>query len=491
MYSTFDEHSLESAVQDSQIAFNHFKNCSVRERGALMRQIAKEIDELGEELIETAHQESNLPKARLLNEKGRTVFQWLSYAEAIETGTVLDLRIDTALNERIPPRPDIRKMMVPLGPIVVFGASNFPFAFSTAGGDTASALAGGNTVIVKAHPAHPKTAKLMGDAISKAIEKANLPKGVFSQVFGDEQVGGYLARHEAIQGIGFTGSFKGGKALFDLAGKRERPIPVFAEMGSINPLFLLPNKLKRRAKELTSQYISSLTLGVGQFCTNPGLLVAVNSVELEDFIQDIQVQIRSVPAGKMLHDGIAKNYLNAYQWFADQDGVEILAEGGPGESGCGSAAVARVSGKHFLHNRLLSQEVFGPFGLMVVCADRSEMEEVAQSLEGQLTVTLLAEDQDLEEYQQLISILQDKCGRFNYNDFPTGVEVCLSMQHGGPFPASTDSRFSSVGADAIKRFMRPLSYQSWPGNRLPLELQDSNPLQLLRTVNNINTTDMI
>lgn len=491
MYFNTNDHDLEKTIKGALDAFDRFKKCSVKERGALMRFIAKEIDDLDDELIDTAHEESNLPKARLVNEKGRTVFQWLSYAEAIESGVVLDLRIDTALPDRVPPRPDIRKGMVPLGPIVVFGASNFPFAFSTAGGDTASAIAAGNPVIVKAHPAHPKTARLMGNAISTAIEKFGLPQGVFSQVYGDEKVGGYLARHEDIKAISFTGSYSGGKALFDLANKREKPIPVFAEMGSVNPLFLLPSQLKSSAKELAAQYVASLTLGVGQFCTNPGLLVAVECVELTGFIQDVQDLITESSAGRMLHHGIAANYLNDYQQVIDQEGVEVIANGIEPDIGYGRPAVAKVAGTQFLKNRVLSQEVFGPFGLIVGCKDRKEMESVASALEGQLTVTLFADDHDIEEHLNLISILQDKCGRFSFNNFPTGVEVCFAMQHGGPFPASTDSRFGSVGADAIKRFMRPLSFQNWPEKRLPLELQNANPLQLQRTVNNLITKDII
>lgn len=477
-------HEVERLLGESQEAFFVLKNKNIAERAAFMHLVADEIESLGEELITTAQKESNLPTARLVGEKGRTIFQWRSYADALISGHILPVRIDTALPDRTPPRPDLRKTYTPLGPVAVFGASNFPFAFSTLGGDTASAIAAGCPVIVKAHPAHPKTASIMESAIMKAIEKTGLPTGVFAQVFSENyEVGQLLVTHPIIQAVGFTGSFAGGKALFDLASKRVQPIPVFAEMGSVNPVFLLPAKMKSFGNQLAAQYIGSLTLGVGQFCTNPGILVAPDNEDLPGFIEVLKEELLKVSPVTMLHDGIAKAYHKNKKLVSEQDGVEVLAAVAEGELNQGNPILARTSSRAFLSNETLGMEVFGPFGMLVTYKNEEELLSIARTIEGQLTLTLLAEPEDLEQHTQLVSLVREKCGRLILNGFPTGVEVSYGMQHGGPFPSTTDSRFTSVGPDAIKRFARPVSYQNWEDRFLPDELKNANPLGIWRTIN--------
>lgn len=477
-------HEVERLLGESQEAFFVLKNKNVKQRAAFMHLVADEIEALGDELIATAGAESNLPVGRLQGEKGRTIFQWRSYADALLSGNFLLVRIDTALPERTPSRPDLRKTYSPLGPVAVFGASNFPFAFSTLGGDTASAIAAGCPVIVKAHPAHPKTSVIMAGAMQRAVEKSGLPTGVFAQVFSDSyELSNFLVTHPIIQAVGFTGSHSGGKALFDLAGKREQPIPVFAEMGSVNPVFLLPAKLKKAGQQLAAQYISSLTLGVGQFCTNPGVLVAPDNEDLPGFIQILQEELLKVAPVTMLHQGIARSYHQNKKVVSGQQGVEVLASVAEGAENQGNPMLVRTNSAEFLANDTLGMEVFGPFGMLVTYTNEAELLAIANKLEGQLTLTLLAEPEDIDRNGQLVNIVREKCGRLILNGFPTGVEVSYGMQHGGPFPSTTDSRFTSVGPDAIKRFARPVSYQNWDDQFLPDELKNSNPLGIWRTVN--------
>lgn len=483
--------NIESILQASSTAFQKFKSANVQKRAQLMRAIADEIEKLGEELIETTHVETHLPTARLNGEKGRTIHQWRLYADAIESGMVLDLRIDTALTGRNPPRVDIRKMMAPLGPIVIFGSSNFPYAFSTAGGDSASAIAAGNSVIVKVHPAHPKTSKIMTNAIRTAITKEGYDPDLFIEVEGGIETGTALVNHSTVKAVGFTGSYQGGKALYDLANKRKDPIPVFAEMGSINPLFLMPEKLKSNQSELAAQYVDSLTLGSGQFCTNPGVLIAIKSDGLQQFKEAAIKAVQEKPAGKMLHAGIAASYNGNVSAMIEHPAITVIAKGQEGEDHTGQAILALTSAKEFLANEHFCGEVFGPFGLIVECENFEEMIRIADGLEGQLTSTLLATEEELETYSNLISIIREKCGRIIFNNFPTGVEVCVAMHHGGPFPSTTDSRFTSVGSDAIKRFLRPVTYQNWPQSLLPDELKNENPLHVWRTVNGVITKNNV
>ncbi len=484
---------IERLLTQAQEAFLVYKQVNLRQRATFMHQVADEIEALGPELISTAQAETNLPEARLVGEKARTVFQWRSYADALASGNALDVRIDMAIPTRTPPKPDLRKTYVGLGVVVVFGASNFPFAFSTAGGDTASAIAAGCPVIVKTHPAHPKTSALMAGAIAAAVQKAGLPVGMFAEVRSDSVEGGqYLVSHPLVKAVGFTGSFAGGKALYDLAAKRPEPIPVFAEMGSVNPVFLLPQKLENAAEDMAKQYAASLTLGVGQFCTNPGILVVPNHHHLHRFFAVLQEQVSGTAPAPMLHNGIAAAYHKNKSALLGQAGVGILAEATETMAqGYGNAVVATVKAIDFLANEELGHEVFGPFGLVITYDTAEEVIALARKLQGQLTVTVLAEKEDLNHHQQLIELLTDKCGRLLLNGFPTGVEVCYGVQHGGPYPASTDSRFTAVGPDAIKRFARPLSYQSWLDDYLPDELKNSNPLGIWRTVNGTLTRDPI
>lgn len=484
---------LDNLVEKAQEAFLIIKNLPLARRVAFMRTVADEIEALGPELITTGQAESHLSEARLIGEKGRTIFQWRSYADAVERGDSLDASIDTANAERTPPKPDLRKTAVPLGPVAVFGASNFPFAFSTAGGDTASAIAAGCPVIVKAHEGHPKTSGIMADAISRAVVKSGMPEGTFAHVYSSGyETGQQLVSHPLVKAVGFTGSYRGGKALVDLANERAEPIPVFAEMGSVNPLFLLPNKLVGAPQELAKQYAGSLTLGVGQFCTNPGLVIGIAGEALDKFIEALKEEIVKIAPAFMLNEKIAAGYAESREKVIGQSGVEVLAvsatEAGQGQ---GLPTVASVAGVELLVNPALLHEVFGPFALIVQCKDASEMLAVTEKLEGQLTISLFATNEDLAAQEEIVSLVQTKCGRILFNNFPTGVEVAKSMHHGGPFPSSSNGAYTSVGADAIKRFIRPLSFQNWPDAFLPDELKNANPLNIWRTVNNEKTKEAI
>ena len=484
---------VDEVMQKAWQAFHTYRKLSLKQRAAFMRAIAKELEVAGDALIQTAMQETNLPEARLRNERTRTIFQLTSYADACEKGDWLEARIDTAIAERNPPKPDIRKMLIPLGPVVVFGASNFPFAYSTAGGDTACAFAAGCPVVVKAHPAHAQTSELVAQAILRAADQCKIPEGIFSHVYGAGfEVGQALVEHPYTRAVGFTGSYPGGRQLFDWANHRSKPIPVFAEMSSINPVFLLPEKLKESAIETAKMYASSITLGVGQFCTNPGLIIGIESQELQDFIHALGETIREVAPGTMLHMGIFKNYVERRGNALSQEEVETIAVSVK-DPHLNEAAptIASTTGQAFLNNPVLHLEVFGPYSLVVRCKDVAEMLEVTKHLEGQLTATLMATSGDITKNEELIEEVKNICGRFILNNVPTGVEVCLSMQHGGPFPSTTDSRFTSVGADGIKRFARPVAFQNWSNDWLPEELKNDNPLQIWRTVNNELTKEKI
>lgn len=477
---------IDSIMQKAWKAFHVYRKLPLKARADFMRAIAKELEAAGDEVIQAAMTETNLPEARLKNERGRTIFQLNQYADACEQGLWLEARIDTAIPDKNPPRPDIRKMLVPLGPVVVFGASNFPFAYSTAGGDTACAFAAGCPVIVKAHPAHPQTSQLVANAIVRAAMKCNMPDGIFAHVHGvGFEAGKALVEHTYTKAVGFTGSFLGGKQLFDWANQRKEPIPVFAEMGSVNPVFLLPEKLKTAGAEVAKQYAGSITLGVGQFCTNPGLLIGLESDELQSFINLLGEEIKKAQPGTMLHPGIFKGYVEKRgNALAQQDVETVAVSETEAQLNQGAPTIASATGQAFLNNPILHQEVFGPYSLVIRCKDMTEMIEVVNHLEGQLTATVMATDNDFNYHDKLIDVIKNVCGRFILNGVPTGVEVCLSMQHGGPYPATTDSRFTSVGADGIKRFARPLAFQNWPDEFLPDELKDKNPLKIYRVVNN-------
>ena len=489
MFKDATPDEINTVMKEAWQAFHQYTKMSLKQRAGFMRAIGVELTSAAEDLIQTAMQETNLPQQRLKGELERTIFQLNSYGEACELGDWLEARIDTPAGKS----PDIRKMLIPLGPVVVFGASNFPFAYSTAGGDTACGFASGCPVIVKAHPAHAQTSEKVANAIFKAADKCAIPKGTFAHVQGAAiEVGKQLVMHQHTKAVGFTGSLSGGKQLFDWGNQRPVPIPVFAEMGSVNPVFLLPEKLKQSPEEIAKMYSVSITQGVGQFCTNPGLIIGIEGEHLQQFIHALGEEIKNVAPAKMLHPGIAKAFNEKRNNALEQSGVTTVAvsiiEQKEHE---GSPVIATTTGKAFLNNPVLHQEVFGPYSLVIRCNDVNEMIEVAKNLEGQLTSTVMASDNDIKACDLLIEAVKNICGRFILNGVPTGVTVCLSMQHGGPFPATTDSRFTSVGADGIKRFARPMAFQNWDNQFLPDELKNENPLHIWRTVNNTLTKDAI
>jgi alpha-ketoglutaric semialdehyde dehydrogenase len=447
--------------------------------------IASELEALGDALLARARAETALPEARLTGERGRTCAQLRMFAGLVRDGSWVDARIDRALPDRKPlPRPDLRRMLVPIGPVAVFGASNFPLAFSVAGGDTASALAAGNPVVVKGHPAHPGTSEMAAAAITRAAQSCGLPDGVFSMVHGTgAAVGMALARHRETRAVAFTGSLQAGRALYDAAAARPVPIPVFAEMGSVNPVFVLPGALAARGPAIAQAYAQSVTLGVGQFCTNPGIAVGLGGADLDRFVTDTAAAISGSPLGTMLHAGIADRYRAGVEGLSRVEGVRLGARAGGETSGAQAGAVVfATDAGRFLEDARLQEEVFGPSTVVVACDTRERLYEVASQLAGQLTVTLQASDDDIGEYAGLVDILREKAGRLLVNGFPTGVEVSPAMQHGGPYPATTDARFTSVGTAAILRFARPVCYQGFPPAWLHPALQDGNPLQLWRTV---------
>jgi NADP-dependent aldehyde dehydrogenase len=454
---------------------------------------AASIDALGDTLAERAQAETGLPVARLTGERGRTVAQLGTFAALVREGSWVDARIDRPLPDRAPvPRPDLRRMLVPLGPVVVFGASNFPLAFSVAGGDTASALAAGCPVVVKGHPSHPGTSELVARAILAAARETGMPEGTFSLVHGRRnEVGEWLVTHPATRAVGFTGSLRGGRALYDLAARRPEPIPVFAEMGSINPVFVLPGAAAVRSDAIATGMAGSVTLGVGQFCTNPGALVVLEGPETERLIDSLAERLADVPAGVMLNEGILRSYHASSRELAEHEGVSPVVTAVSEPDDRALPAAHRTSAKRFLENTALRGEVFGPSTLVVTCEDADEMLEVAVSIEGQLTATIHREPVDDGLAARLAACLVDRVGRLLYDGFPTGVEVSPAMQHGGPYPASTDSRMTSVGTAAIQRFARPVCWQSSPHDLLPEELRDDNPRGLLRQIDGVGTRDPV
>ncbi|MEC7262805.1 MAG: aldehyde dehydrogenase (NADP(+)) [Bacteroidota bacterium] len=461
------------AVTKAWEAFRVFRKMSGAKRAEFLNVIADEILALDQELVDMYMLESGLPEGRAVGERGRTVFQLRSFAELVANDDWRENTFDAAQPDRKPlPKEDLRKTMIPLGPVAVFGASNFPLAYSTAGGDTASALAAGCPVIVKSHPMHAGTSELVASAIVKAAEKTGMPKGVFSSINGGIQAGVDLVNHSKVKAVGFTGSIAGGRALFDLASKREEPIPVFAEMGSINPVVITPKALAKRASEIAKTYAGSITLGTGQFCTNPGLLLTVEGDHTEEFIQELAKETIALDPQCMLHPNIKSGYDKKGENVTSQSGVTIVGKvEGTLEPNFAASIVATVSGKDFLANPKLHQEVFGPFSMVVQCKDEDELLQIIEGLEGQLTATLIAEKDDDLDLMGLVDTLQNRVGRIIYNGVPTGVEVCPSMQHGGPYPASTDSRFTAVGIHSIKRWVRPVCYQSFPQELLPDHLK--------------------
>lgn len=482
---------IEEAASKAKIAFEVYKNTSFEERAVFLETIAEEILNIGNALIERAMLETGLPEVRLVGERGRTVNQLKLFASVLREGSWVEAVIDPAVPDRKPfPRPDLRKMLFPIGPVVVFGASNFPFAFSTAGGDTASALAAGCPVIIKAHSSHLGTNELVATAILSAAKKCNMPDGVFSSLIGEGSLlGQTLAKHPAVKAIGFTGSYKAGMSLFKTAvNEREIPIPVYAEMSSINPVLVLPDKLEEDTDKIASQLAGSITLGVGQFCTNPGLVFVINNTITEEFIQKLSSQLQSIPPAAMLNQTICKSYYAAREKIAQEKGVRTLLVGEDSKGSYkGSPALLEVDAKDFIANPELQNEIFGPASLIVRCNNGFEILRAIQCVHGQLTGTVFGSSGDISEYGDCIDALKEKVGRLIYNGVPTGVEVCHAMIHGGPYPATTDGRVTSVGVEAVKRFVRPVCFQDCPEEFLPDALKDANPLGIMRKVNGIYT----
>jgi alpha-ketoglutaric semialdehyde dehydrogenase len=478
---------VEAAARLSTKAFEQFSRWTVPLRAALLRRIADLFEANLPAIVERANCETALPAARLQGEAARTCGQLRLFATLLEAGWWQEARIDHADPARKPlPKPDIRSMLVPLGPVAVFSSSNFPLAFSVAGGDTASALAAGCTVIVKPHQGHPGTSELVASVVSQAARECGAPEGVFSMLYGPgREIGIALVKHPLVKAVGFTGSRAGGRALMDAAAARPVPIPVYAEMGSINPVFLLPGALEAAAESLATGLHASVTLGVGQFCTNPGLVFVQVSPAMNKFLEKLQTLMSATPAGTMLTESICAEYHAGLQQFSQvagvqQPGAQAAAAAG---NGCSAQAALLVTdAETFLQNRSLMDEVFGPSTLVVRCASRAEMLAAAEILEGQLTATVHATHEELAASHDLLSILQTKAGRVLYNGFPTGVEVCHAMVHGGPYPATADGRSTSVGTRALQRFLRPVCYQNFPEATLPDELKEKNPLGLWRLV---------
>ena len=480
---------VNNTVVAAYEAWKIYRKTTGKEKAIFLRTIAANIEDLGDTLIHRAMAESGLTEDRIKGERGRTCKQLCFFADLVEEGSWVDAIIDEAIPNRQPlSRVDIRKMSVALGPVVVFTASNFPLAFSTAGGDTASALAAACPVIVKAHPSHLGTNALVAEAITMAAQQCHLPKGVFSSLQGGIEVGQQLVQHPLVKAVGFTGSYRGGKALFDLANSRLEPIPVYAEMGSNNPVFILPKKLKVDYQTLADTIAASVNLGAGQFCTNPGILVLQKSKAAEAFLQALKLAFAKLQAATMLNEGIFKSYKKGKAACINSKGVSVLFER-ENQNGewKGEPSFARVSAAHFLQNKNLQEEVFGPFTLAVICDNEEEVMKVANSLQGQLTATLMGMPEELGNSINLVEILSQKAGRVIFNGVPTGVEVCSAMHHGGPFPSTSNALFTSVGADAIKRFVRPVTFQNMPNALLPAALKAGNPLKIWRTVNGKKT----
>jgi alpha-ketoglutaric semialdehyde dehydrogenase len=490
--ATQDE--IEEAVTLAHQAFGTYKNCSGLEKANFLNAIADEVLALGDNLLVQYCSESGFPMGRSEGERGRMVGQLRSFAQMLAEGSWVQAAIDTGIPERVPaPKEDLRKMLVPLGPVVVFGSSNFPFAFSTAGGDTASALAAGCPVIVKSHSMHVGTGEMVASAILKAAQKTNMPEGVFSNlVGGGTTLGTSLVKHPLVKAVGFTGSIRAGRALFDLAAQRPEPIPVFAEMGSVNPVVLLPKALAMNSQKWAIAYAGSITLGAGQFCTNPGLLIGIKGAELNKFAEELAKAIEKIEPFCMLHPSMKNSFEEGTATMMAQKGVSKIAEyQGGAPANYGVQKILTVEGKTFLENKTLSHEVFGPFSILVQCDDQEQLLKIINQLDGQLTGTIIGEPNELKQYNKLIAAMQNRVGRLIFNGVPTGVEVCPAMIHGGPYPASSDSRFTAVGIHAVNRWVRPFSYQNWPNELLPAELQNENPLQILRTLNNIQTKSQV
>jgi 2,5-dioxopentanoate dehydrogenase len=492
--ATSDE--VDAAARAAAAAFEEYPLVPPTRRAGFLRALADALEGQGDGLLERAEQETALPRPRLHGERARTVGQARLFADLVEEGSWVDARIDPARPDRKPlPRPDVRRMLVPLGPVALFGASNFPLAFSVAGGDTVSALAAGCPVVVKAHPAHPGTSEMAGRAVLAAAGATGMPDGVFSLVHGPSPaVGHTLVTHPAIQAVAFTGSFRGGKALFDAAAGREQPIPVFAEMGSANPVFVLPDALATRGDEIARALAASVTLGCGQFCTSPGLTFVAPSEGAEAFLEQLGAALATTPAGTMVHAGIKAAYDGELASVSALSGVRVAARGtgsGPHPATEATAALLVADLDVWGRHERLSQEIYGPATLAVPCRKEEDLLAAARRLQGHLTATVHATERDLAAHGALLGLLARRVGRVVVNGVPTGVEVTHAMHHGGPWPATTDPRATSVGTAAILRFARPVCFQDVPDRMLPEELQNANPRGIWRLLDGRPTRDPV
>jgi len=478
--ATVDE--IDRAAKAASAAFEETRFYSPEKIAKFLDTVADEIDAIGDELLETADRETGLGLPRLTGERGRTTGQLRKFGALLREGSYVDAIIDTATDAS----PDIRRILVPLGVVAIFSASNFPFAFAVAGGDTASAFAAGCPVIVKGHPGHPATSELFAGAINTAIEKSGFPAGFFSLIQGTEiEVGQNLVKHPLIDAVGFTGSLRGGRAIFDTAAARPRPIPVYAEMGSVNPVIFMPDAIKNRGKSIAEGLINSVNLGGGQFCTNPGLLFLVDSPASQDFIQVVTDGMSEIEPCVLLNAQIESGLAKTVASTTQQDAIELLTGGKiqVDNQYTYASTVMKTSSKQFRENEALQVEHFGPVTLFVVCDSLDDLCQTLEVLEGNLTGTIHADDSELDDSNQLYNILREKVGRLIWNGFPTGVAVVPSMLHGGPYPATTAPATTSVGMTAIQRFMRPVAYQNMPDTLLPDALKNANPDEIWRTVN--------
>jgi len=479
--ATDDEiyHAMRKAIE----AFSIYKHFSGQRKAIFLEAIADEIMKLGDALIERVAVESGLTETRIKSERDRTIWQLKIYSQLLLEGSWVEASIDKPIPTRQPgPKPDLRKMLRPIGPIIVFSASNFPLAYSTGGSDTASALAAGNPVIVKAHPSHPGTNLLVAEAINAAALKTGMPDGVFSTLYDDGfEVGIKLVKHPLTKAVAFTGSYSGGMALLQASRERVEPIPVFAEMGSLNPIVLLPNKLKNNFAEIAKTLVNTVTNGMGQFCTKPGLIVSIDNEALNHFIQELSLEISKVNPSTLINKNIWENFHQKRGKMLNEKSVALIYESTDSKTNLkGIPTLACVNFKSFKENPHLHEEVFGPFSLIVKCKDYTELESFAREIKGQLTVSIFGNEEELNENKNLLQILEEKAGRIIFNGPPTGVEVCSSIVHGGPFPATTNGQYTSVGQEAIKRFVRPVAFQNTPQFILPDELKDGNPLKIWR-----------
>lgn len=473
---------VAAACEKAHAAFRVYRATTLEQRALFLEAVADEIAALDDSFLAIVHQETALPLARLQGEKGRTCGQLRLFATLLRRGDFLGARVDTKQPDRQPlPRADLRQIKMGIGPVGVFGASNFPLAFSVAGGDTASALAAGCPVVVKAHPAHMLTSYYVAEAINRAVAKTAMPAGVFSMVYG-AQAGKDIVLNEHIQAIGFTGSLQGGRALYDLASARPKPIPVFSEMSSINPVLMLPAALQQRSDSIATQLANSVTMGAGQFCTNPGLVVGITSPEFSHFVRLLAEKMQAQNGQVMLHKGILQSYEKSIATLKNTAGFTHVS----GKEQLGDLALPQLfkadSALLVAKSELLQEEIFGPVTIVVEVSTKAELLQALAGMNGQLTATLIAEEADLDEFADLVPVLEEKVGRLIVNDYPTGVEVCDAMVHGGPYPATTDARGTSVGTLAIDRFLRPVCYQGYPQRLLPEALQDENPLGIWRLV---------